>query len=293
MTRRASFPRRQARTLGALLAGALFASPFAAQAPDAPVLDPGDTPQRLRALDYTAPFFPGATYDDGVPTPESLLGFPVGRRAATHAEIERCLAAWADASDRATLVEYARTHEGRALYYLVVTSPANHARIDEIKRGLEKLADPRSAARSDNLDELARTLPAVAWLAYAIHGDEMSGSDAALAVAYHLVAGTDEATLDALDALVVVIDPLMNPDGRERFIKQIREPFVKVNVLTPTDYVGTIMELCQEKRGEHQGMQYISADRVQLVIEASADIAPERRGHRVRDGVDERHDVVG
>lgn len=48
------------------------------------------------------------------------------------------------------------------------------------------------------------------------------------------------------------------------FIKEIREPFVKLNVLTPTEYVGTTMELCQEKRGEHQGMQYISADRVQL-----------------------------
>ncbi|MFA4927246.1 MAG: translation elongation factor 4 [Patulibacter sp.] len=48
------------------------------------------------------------------------------------------------------------------------------------------------------------------------------------------------------------------------FIKQIREPFVTINILTPTEYVGTIMELCQEKRGEHQGMQYISADRVQL-----------------------------
>ncbi len=48
------------------------------------------------------------------------------------------------------------------------------------------------------------------------------------------------------------------------FIKEIREPFVTINVLTPTEYVGTIMELCQEKRGEHQGMQYISADRVQL-----------------------------
>ncbi|MBF6618864.1 MAG: elongation factor 4 [Patulibacter sp.] len=48
------------------------------------------------------------------------------------------------------------------------------------------------------------------------------------------------------------------------FIKEIREPFVTINILTPTEYVGTIMELCQEKRGEHQGMQYISADRVQL-----------------------------
>jgi GTP-binding protein LepA len=51
------------------------------------------------------------------------------------------------------------------------------------------------------------------------------------------------------------------------FIKKVSEPFVKLNVLTPTEYVGTTMELCQEKRGEHQGMQYISADRVQLTYD--------------------------
>jgi GTP-binding protein LepA len=51
------------------------------------------------------------------------------------------------------------------------------------------------------------------------------------------------------------------------FIKEVREPFVKLNVLTPTEYVGTTMELCQDKRGVHQGMQYISADRVQLTYD--------------------------
>jgi GTP-binding protein LepA len=51
------------------------------------------------------------------------------------------------------------------------------------------------------------------------------------------------------------------------FIKTVSEPFVKLNVLTPTEYVGTTMELCQDKRGVHQGMQYISADRVQLTYD--------------------------
>jgi GTP-binding protein LepA len=51
------------------------------------------------------------------------------------------------------------------------------------------------------------------------------------------------------------------------FIKEVREPFVKLNVLTPTEFVGTTMELCQDKRGVHQGMQYISADRAQLTYD--------------------------
>ena len=51
------------------------------------------------------------------------------------------------------------------------------------------------------------------------------------------------------------------------FIKEVREPYVKINVLTPKEYVGQVMELCQEKRGEHQGMTFISADRVQIVYD--------------------------
>jgi GTP-binding protein LepA len=50
-------------------------------------------------------------------------------------------------------------------------------------------------------------------------------------------------------------------------VAEIREPFVRASMLTPKEYVGTIMELCQEKRGEHAGMHYLSADRVQLTYD--------------------------
>jgi hypothetical protein len=184
----------------------------------APVLRP--TP--LPAMVYDAEFFPGANHDPAVPTIESVLGFREGARAATTAEVKRCLDAWAAASPRVRVIEYARTHEGRPLHYVVITDPANFKKLDEIKAGFAKLADPRKLAAGE-ADRLVDSLPGVAWLAYTIHGDETEGTDAALAVLHHLAAARDKATSALLRDLVVLIDPVENPDGRDRFLKMIAE----------------------------------------------------------------------
>jgi hypothetical protein len=178
---------------------------------------PAPQPSPLPGLTYEEPFFPNAKHDPNVPTPDSLLGFPVGSKPATHAQIEAVFKALGAKSPRCKLVEYGRTHEGRALYYLVIASVSNLNRLDSLKADLAKLADPRTISKEEG-DRLAATLPAVAWMAYVIHGDEMSGSDAAMAVAYHLAAGIDAEVTHLLDDLVVIIDPLMNPDGRDRFL---------------------------------------------------------------------------
>jgi len=203
-----------------IAAGSLVAAAFAQQ-PSQPPTSLAATP--LPGLLYTNEFFPGTTYRDSVPTPQSLLSFAIGDRAASAAEIERCLKAWvAAAPDRTRLVEYARTYENRPLHYLIVTVPAQMARLAEIEAGLAKLGDPRKCLEKEAEDLIAR-LPAVAWLAYTIHGDETEGSDAALAVLYHLIAAEDPAVEKLLTDVVVIVDPLMNPDGRDRFIKMIAE----------------------------------------------------------------------
>lgn len=171
----------------------------------------------LPGMRYDEPFFPGATYDASIPTPDSILGFPVGSRPATHAQIEAVVRVIAQTSPRARLVEYARSFEGRALYTLILASPANLERLDAIRADLGRLADPRTCSSQEG-DRLAQTLPAVAWMAYVIHGDEMSGSDAALALAHHLAASQDADVKAMLDEVIVVIDPLMNPDGRDRWL---------------------------------------------------------------------------
>lgn len=180
-------------------------------------------PTELKDLAPSPDFFPGATHDCSVPAPETVLGFKLGQRAASPAEIERCLKAWtAAAPDRTRLIEYARSHEGRPLYYVVVTAPHHLARLDQIQAELARYADPRQTPDNE-AEKLLGNLPAVAWLAYTIHGDETEGSDAALAVLYHLIAGTDPEVARLREDLVILVDPLMNPDGRERFLKMIVE----------------------------------------------------------------------
>ncbi len=184
---------------------------------------PAAPPTPRAELVYEEPFFPGAIYDKAIPTPESLLGFEVGQRGSTHAQIEKCLKAWADAAPtRTRLVEYARTHENRACYYLVISSESNIRDLGDLKKNLAKLADPRTTTAAE-ADQLASTIPGVAWLAYNIHGDENSPSDTAIALAYHLLADTRDETKALLNDLVVVIDPLQNPDGRDRFLKMVAE----------------------------------------------------------------------
>ena len=96
---------------------------------------------------------------------------------------------------------YADSHEKRTLYYLTITSPANHARLDQIRKNNAKLADPRKLKNTGEGDEIVKTMPAVAWLAYNIHGDELSSTDAAMTVAYLLASGKDAQTR----ALLVIV----------------------------------------------------------------------------------------
>lgn len=166
------------------------------------------------------PILPAAAFRPEVPTPDALLGFPLGSRPAAPAEIERCLRAWTDGEPRARLVEIGRTHEGRPLFNLFLSSKQNLDRLERIRDGWAKVADPRGSGLNE-ADTLAASLPAVAWLAYSIHGDETSGADAALALAYTLLAAIDPEIDELLAELVIVIDPMMNPDGRQRFVSQL------------------------------------------------------------------------
>jgi hypothetical protein len=202
---------------------------------------PQPTPSPLAGLEYDRAIYPAhADHDPSVPDPDEFLGFPVGQRTATSALIDAYARRLAESSERVELVEYGQTYEGRPLIYLVISSPDNLARTDAIQKGLARLADPRDLSARDRR-QLLGGLPAVAWLAYSIHGNESSGSDASLAVMYHLSSDRSDATARLLDELVVIIDPNMNPDGRERFVNGVvqtrgRQPNVDDQSLVHTGY---------------------------------------------------------
>ena len=165
-------------------------------------------------------FRPDGVYDASVPTPASVLGFEIGDRPVRHNEIERYAEALAAASPRVQLERYATSHEGRDLFLLVIASDENAARLEEIRAAIARLADPRQSSASER-DQIIRDTPAIAYLAYSIHGDELSSADAALRVAYELAAGENEDVRTLRDHLVVLIDPVQNPDGRERILSMI------------------------------------------------------------------------
>ncbi|MEE9552763.1 MAG: M14 family metallopeptidase [candidate division Zixibacteria bacterium] len=168
-------------------------------------------------------YFATDQYDPAIPKPSEFLGFPLASKPASHAQMSGYLTKLAESSDKARLFEYGETYEGHTLYYLLVTSEENMAKISSIKDGHSLLSDPRRLKSKKETDRLINDLPAVVWAGYGIHGDELSSTDAAIATAYQLVSGNDDNTNNILDNLVIVIDPMQNPDGRERFLTQVRQ----------------------------------------------------------------------
>ena len=168
-------------------------------------------------------FFPGAKYDPAIPTLKQVAGHAWGENITMHHEAERYLKALAAAAPRrARLQEHGATWEGRTLYHIIISSEANIARLDAVKASIQKLADPRKISESE-AEAIIREMPAVTWLAYGVHGNEISSPDAALLTAYHLLAAqNDEMARQILDQSVVILDPMQNPDGRDRFINYFR-----------------------------------------------------------------------
>jgi hypothetical protein len=164
-------------------------------------------------------FWPNADYDPAIPQFSDVLGYNPGERITWHADVVRYFRALADAApEHISINQYAKSWQGRELIYVVVSSRENMARIDEIKHNMQRLADPRKT-KPPEAQTIISNQPAVTWLSYAIHGNEISSTDAAMLTAYHLLASRgDPRVADILRETVVVIDPLQNPDGRDRFI---------------------------------------------------------------------------
>jgi hypothetical protein len=189
-----------------LLSSLVLAASVVAQIPD-----PAPAPAFQMA--------PGVEYDPAVPTLDEVTGHAWGTEISAHRDVEAYILALQDAApDRVRVFRYGETWQGRALYYVAVTKPGQLSRLREIQASMQRLADPRGLdARAG--DALLADLPAVGWLANCVHGDEPSGTDAALYVLYHLVAAKSDPRVEQiLDASVVLIDPLQNPDGRDRFV---------------------------------------------------------------------------
>ncbi len=161
-------------------------------------------------------------YLSDIDHPSSFLDFNYGERVASPAQISSAIMAWSKQSNRLKVVEYAKSHEGRPLYALFISAPENINNLDAIKSNITKLSDARNI-NDKEAESIIKSIPSVAWMAYSIHGNETSGADAALGIIYHLIASKDSDVVDMLSEMIIVIDPMMNPDGRDRFAKSLEQ----------------------------------------------------------------------
>ena len=156
-----------------------------------------------------------------VPKPSEVLGFPLGSRPASHDQIVRYMERLAASSERIVLHNIGRSHEGRRLITVTISSVANMKRLSAIRKAHQRLGRPVGLSKAEK-DKLVASTPALAWLGYSIHGDEISGSDAVMSVAYRLVTSNDPLIQKMRRELVIQLDPCENPDGRARYLPMLR-----------------------------------------------------------------------
>ncbi len=145
-----------------------------------------------------------------IPSPESFLEYGIGEHHTRHDRIVAYLEKLAEVSDRASLYEYGRTHEGRRLVILTISAPDHLADLNKLKQQHLSYTDPTSDPAIDP------ELPVFINLAYNVHGNEPSSSEAALLTAYTFAASDSPEILNYLNNAVIFVDPTINPDGRDR-----------------------------------------------------------------------------
>ena len=151
------------------------------------------------------------TYHKDIPTPEEIIGHPVGKWHVSHDKLSEYMRTLAAASNRIQIENRGVTYEDRPLLLLTISSPENLAKLDEIKAQHIALTEPNGGL----LD--TREMPVVVYQGFSIHGNEPSGANAGLLVAYHLAAAQSQEVKELLENTIILFDPSFNPDGLQRF----------------------------------------------------------------------------
>ncbi|PKA82084.1 zinc carboxypeptidase [Ulvibacter sp. MAR_2010_11] len=169
----------------------------------------------IPAQDYNVDlnyYLPGdVTYNQNIPTPKSILGHEVGEWHVTHDKLVQYMYALAEASARISIENRGTTFEGRPLLLLTISSPANHSNIENIKKDHMGLTEANASSLNTS------SMPIVVYQGFSIHGNEPSGANAGLAVAYYLAAAQGPKIDELLNNTIILFDPSFNPDGLQRF----------------------------------------------------------------------------
>lgn len=152
-------------------------------------------------------FYPNkGNFDASIPTPEQFLGYAIGEQHTRHDRIVAYLKELDRLSDKVSFEVIGETFERRAQVVAIFSSPENHKNLEQIR--LQHLSNQTNGSNNK--------VPLVIHLAYNVHGNEPSSSEAALLTAYYLTASQSEQTKEWLNNMIITLDPVINPDGRDR-----------------------------------------------------------------------------
>jgi len=154
-------------------------------------------------------------FSQAPPSPEAFLGYPLGSHFTPHYKIVNYFREVAQAMPgQVKLEQYGETNEGRPLLLAYVASAENLPRLDAIRLNNLRLA----GVAKDRMEPDEGNAPAIVWLSYNVHGNEPSSSEAAMKTLYELVNPGNARSREWLKNTVVIIDPCINPDGRDRYV---------------------------------------------------------------------------
>ncbi|WP_297792365.1 M14 family zinc carboxypeptidase [uncultured Eudoraea sp.] len=167
------------------------------------------TAQNAIDLNYYLP--QNVTYDEKIPRPADIIGHEVGEWHVTHDKLVFYMQTLAEKSNRISIENRGSTFEGRPILLLTITSPKNHANLEQIRK--EHIA----LTENGNTTAAIENMPVIVYQGFSIHGNEPSGANAGLAYAYYLAAAQGSEIDTLLEDLVILLDPSFNPDGLQRF----------------------------------------------------------------------------
>lgn len=155
-------------------------------------------------------YFPSDEFDQSIPSPEEFLGYPIGEWHTRYDLIVKYYEKLAAVSPMAQLETIGYTHEHRPKVILTIASSVHLQNIESIRTKHLELIDP-TVAMPDVSD-----MPAIIHLGYGVHGNEPSSAEAAMLSAYWLLASQSDLAKSLRENSVVLFDPTVNPDGRDR-----------------------------------------------------------------------------
>jgi hypothetical protein len=175
-------------------------------------------PVSSMAQDLQGPMYPAESYNEEVPTPEAFLGYALGTDLTEHHRMVDYIYKLQEAvPERVKVERIGESQEGRPMYLVIISSPEIMQSLETHRQNVAKLKDPVNTSRQQ-AREIAASTPAISWMNYANDGEESAAFEAALQVAYHYAAASDDQTMQTLQNSIVVINPAHNPDAHQRHV---------------------------------------------------------------------------